>query len=122
LIKFREYLSEKYIVAYHGSANKINQFSGISYFTPQRDAATGYAKGKSNGSPHYLYKVKFKLNNPILFKHMWQIGSLDAKTIETLKKQGHDGAYYDGSGKEPIPEYVSFYPEQIKILDIENLS
>lgn len=106
------------VTAYHGTNVDISKFSGIVYFTTQQDAAEGYARGKKNihkrGDP-VVYEVKLKFENPIYYKTMQQIGTLDLKTIESLKKEGYDGAVYDGSGKEPIPEYLSFYPEKVKI-------
>lgn len=115
-MKLFELLESKKL--YHGSTEKIDKFNGIVYFTPRKDAAAAYGRGKNKHS-FYVYEVDLKLKNPIQFKTMQQIGSLDIKTIQQLKLDGYDGAFYDGSGKEPIPEYVSFYPERIKILNCE---
>jgi len=108
-------------VLYHGSTNQIDGFTGVVYFTPREDAAKAYARGKrkSKGDVAYLYAVQVSYRNPYYFKSMQQIGSLTQPTVEQLKQEGYDAAVYDGSGKEPIPEVVPFYPESVKIINQE---
>ena len=103
---------------YHGSVDKIENFSGVAYFTPWEDAATGYARGKINKGGHaFLYKVRLKFKNPFICHTMQQIGSLTAVDVKRLSDAGYDAAVYDGSGKEPIPETVPFSPEtQVEIV------
>lgn len=110
-------------VLYHGTTHKITAFSGIAYFTPRDDAAKAYARGKrrSKQDTAYLYTVRIPYSNPYYFASMQQIGSITQPTIDRLKQEGYDAAVYDGSGKEPIPEVVPFYPERVKILNIEKI-
>lgn len=101
------------LVGYHGTNQEITDFTGVSYFTPQLDAAEGYARGKVNihktGSPR-VYSACLKFNNPKYFDTLQQIGTLTVSDIETLKSLGYDGGIYLGTKREPIPEYVPFYP------------
>lgn len=117
---FKTFIKEP-ITAYHGSSDDIQKFSGVVYFTPQKDAAFGYAKGKRKQGTPRVYEVKLRFKNLKNYESMQEIGSLSKSEIEKLKTQGFDGAFYDGSGKEPIPEYLPFYPEKLKISKIHEI-
>lgn len=108
------------ITGYHGTNVDIEKFEGVVYFTTQKDAAEGYARGKVNihkkGSAR-VYEVDMTFKNPWYFDTLQQIGTLTIQDIASLKKQGYDGGVYLGTKKEPVPEYVPFYPEKLKIKD-----
>jgi hypothetical protein len=107
------------VTAYHGTNVDIDAFKGVVYFSTQQDAAEGYSRGKVNihkKGVARIYEVDLEFEKPKFFQTMQQIGTLTWPDIEALKKQGYDGGVYDGkTGKEPVPEYVPFYPEKVKI-------
>jgi hypothetical protein len=114
----------KEITAYHGTDHKIEKFEGVSYFTPQEDAARGYARCKAKTNKKkvaYLYTVTFSFKKVKRYETMQQIGSLSKQSLERLKVEGYDGAYYDGSGTSNVPEYVPLYPEKVKIVKVEEV-
>ncbi len=121
---FKQYLAEVEgkpfrALAYHGTNTPdIEKFKGVVYFSTQQDAAEGYSRGKVNvhkGGKATIYEVELNFEKPKYFDTLQQIGTLTWSDVEALRKQGFDGGVYSGTAKEPIPEYVPFYPEAVEI-------
>lgn len=111
------------VTGYHGTNADVDKFKGLSYFSSDKDAAMGYARGKVNihktGSPR-VYEADIHFKNPHIVDSMQQIGSIDHKAAQMLRDKGHDGVVYKGNKKEPIPEYLPLHPEHISIKKVHN--
>ena len=118
-MKLSDILLESFqVTGYHGTNSDIKSFKGVVYFTDQQDASEGYARGKvkiHKSGVAKVYEVKLDFKNPFYCDTLQQIGTMTQADINELKKQGYDGAVYKGTKKEPIPEYLPFYPEKLKI-------
>jgi len=125
MLTFKQFLAEVEArpfkaIAYHGTnVDDIEKFTGVAYFSTQQDAAEGYSRGKVNihkKGKATVYEVELDFKNPFYFQTLQQIGTLTRSDIEGLRKRGYDGGVYEGTKKEPIPEYVPFDPESVTIL------
>lgn len=123
MITFKQFIAEVEakpvrVTAYHGTNVDIEKFTGVVYFSTMKDAAKGYSRGKVNihkkGTAR-VYEVELDFKNPWYFETLQQIGTLTKADIEALKKKGFDGGVYLGTKKEPVDEYVPFFPETISI-------
>lgn len=106
------------ITGYHGTNADIDSFKGLSYFSSDKSAAEGYARGKVSihkSGKAKVYQSELTFHNPHVVDSMQAIGSIDHKYAQELIKKGHDGVVYHGNKKEPIPEYLPLHPEKIKI-------
>jgi hypothetical protein len=129
--KFVEFVNEETVSgeikarAFHGTNVDIDKFKGVSYFSPNKDAAEGYARGKVNihkkGSAR-VYEVDLHFKNPHVVHSMQQIGSIDEPYMNKLRERGHDGVVYKGNHKEPIPEYLPLHPHTVTVRKVHSVN
>lgn len=125
---------------YHGSKNLFSTFEiekaspfslwgGGFYFTANYDAARLHILDENlNRADGYIYEVELEITNPmptmgdlIARKEYQGMNALEIR--EQLIKDGYDGVahiYWDGE-LYPDSVVVAFYPEQIRILNIQEI-
>jgi len=130
-------VNKKKMIAYHGlskaKAARLGYGSDITtfdtkgfyaqrvsgaYFTPFIEVAKTYAREKGDK----VYKVELSFKNladrTVLDKLApVKVGNDGEEVRNTLIKNGYDGVY-----DEPMKEIVVFDPEQIKILDVIDIT